>query len=105
MFKDPFSFKGRIRRSTYSLSLITSLVFKIIVMIISFSISSNNIPVFGWYILLISPLVIFLLAQGSKRCHDLGKNGWWQFVPFFIFSLIFTEGELGTNKYGENPKQ
>lgn len=50
------------------------------------------------------PLFWILLAQGAKRCHDLGKNGWWQIIPFFSFALLFIDGEPGSNEYGENPK-
>ncbi|MBB5438534.1 uncharacterized membrane protein YhaH (DUF805 family) [Pedobacter sp. AK017] len=25
----------------------------------------------------------FILAQGTKRCHDRDSNGWWQFIPLY----------------------
>lgn len=33
-----------------------------------------------------------LLAFGAKRCHDLGKSGWWQLVPFFFILMMFKDG-------------
>lgn len=55
-------------------------------------------------VLLFIPLVYFIFAQGAKRCHDLGKNGWWQFVPFYAFWLMFENSEYEENEYGLNPK-
>jgi tetratricopeptide (TPR) repeat protein len=47
----------------------------------------------------------FLLAQSTKRCHDVGYNGWFQLIPLFnVYLLFFANSELGINKYGVNPK-
>lgn len=52
------------------------------------------------------PILFFWLiaAQGTKRCHDLGKSGWTQLIPFYNLSLLFTDGVVGENAYGDNPK-
>lgn len=50
------------------------------------------------------PLFWFILAQGAKRCHDLGNSGWYQLIPLYGFWLLFAKGELDTNQYGQNPK-
>lgn len=49
---------------------------------------------------LIIYLYIEFLSIGAKRCHDLGKNGWWQFIPFYFLYLLFAEGEKADNQYG-----
>lgn len=56
------------------------------------------------WILLIIPMLWFLYAQGAKRCHDLGHNGWWQIIPFYFFWMLFEEGNFSSNEYGDNPK-
>jgi hypothetical protein len=89
MFKNPFSFEGRIRRLEYGLSIIifgTAATF------------SSTI-----YILLI-PAYWFILAQGAKRCHDRNHSGWYQLIPFYILWMLFAEGNLGKNRYGNPPK-
>jgi uncharacterized membrane protein YhaH (DUF805 family) len=55
-------------------------------------------------LLILIPIIWFRLAQGAKRCHDIGKNGWWQIIPFYIFVMLFQDGDLGRNEYGSNPK-
>lgn len=97
MFKKPFSFQGRITRTEYGLSMIISTFcwfFMLILTLFTFGIGS----------FLFVPLTIFQLAQGTKRCHDMGSSGWWQLIPFFPIIMLFKEGDPGPNEYGENPK-
>lgn len=46
----------------------------------------------------------FKLAQGTKRCHDRGNSGWFQFIPFYGLWMLFGDSDYGINKYGPNPK-
>ena len=55
-------------------------------------------------IMLVVPMLWFALAQGTKRCHDIDKSGWWQLIPFYIFWLVFKKGNIGMNQYGQDPK-
>lgn len=100
MFKNPFSFDGRIRRTEYGLSLIFYAVAAGILNAIMIG-SEGEAALLG---LAYIPMVLFLWAQGAKRCHDVGNNGWWQLIPFYCFWLVFQDGQPGLNKYGENPK-
>lgn len=101
MFKAPFSFKGRIRRLEYGISFIIAWVIAHIVVI--FIEIGNGAEYIGIFLYIIN--MIFILAQGAKRCHDVGKNGWWQLIPLYIiWMLLPVEGEYGDNKYGKSPK-
>jgi uncharacterized membrane protein YhaH (DUF805 family) len=105
MFKNVFSFDGRIRRLEYGLSYIIYLVavFVIAGLLMAFgdprSPATNIIMILLWI-----PLAWFMLAQGAKRCHDRNNSGWWQIIPFYGFWMLFADGEIGDNEYGENPK-
>ena len=104
MFKNPFSFNGRIRRTEYGISMLV-IVFILVAIGILLDPENNkdvttNLILLALYI----PIFWFNLAQGAKRCHDVGNSGWWQLIPFYGLWLLFENGENRTNKYGENPK-
>jgi uncharacterized membrane protein YhaH (DUF805 family) len=107
MFKNSFSFEGRIRRSEFGVSFILFVVARVILTFIAAALISSSNDESGGVILsllLSIPLVWFLWAQGSKRCHDIGNSGWFQLIPFYALWMLFQDGEPGPNKYGENPK-
>jgi uncharacterized membrane protein YhaH (DUF805 family) len=100
MFKAPFLFKGRIRRLEYGLSYIVYSVLSGLMTVITKDMASPGYINFLVHI----PLVCFLLAQGVKRCQDLGNSGWFQLIPIYILWLIIYDSHPGENQYGENPK-
>ncbi len=100
MFKQPFKFEGRIRRLEFGLSTLIWYFSLGIVMALGILFKLPNTII----LMLAIPAYWFLFAQGAKRCHDFGKNGWWQLIPFYIFWLIFKESVPGENEYGTNPK-
>jgi uncharacterized membrane protein YhaH (DUF805 family) len=113
MFKAPFSFSGRIRRSEFGISFILCCIAIALVQVIIGSLildngssdsSSDGSGAPLLFFILLIPMLWFLWAQGAKRCHDLGNSGWWQFIPFYVLWLIFADGEPGPNEYGDNPK-
>lgn len=104
MFKRPFSFKGRIRRTEYGISFIVYIFGSFIVEAILKSPGMTYGSAVFIYFLYFIPGLWFFWAQGCKRCHDRGNSGWYQIIPFYPLILIFGDGELGSNQYGNNPK-
>ena len=100
MFKSPFSFEGRIKRTEYGLSFIMFIVVFLIITVI-IGVSKGDADLIG---IAYVPMFWFLWAQGSKRCHDIGNDGWCQLIPYYGFWLLFKSGDTGPNKYGDNPK-
>jgi uncharacterized membrane protein YhaH (DUF805 family) len=114
MFKAPFSFEGRIRRTEFGLSVLINaaviVVMEVVMGVMLFASasynSSSSTMVFALiFLVLLVPLLWFAWAQGAKRCHDLGNSGWYQLIPFYGLWLLFAEGNPGANEYGDNPKE
>jgi uncharacterized membrane protein YhaH (DUF805 family) len=98
MFKNPFSFNGRIRRTEFGLSYLIYMV----VLFVVIAMGGDEAPMA--VVVVYIPLVWFLLAQGAKRCHDRGNSGWWLIIPFYVFWMLFADGQPGENQYGPDPK-
>lgn len=97
MFSAPFSFDGRIRRTEYGISFF--------IYIFSYSLISVAIESYSFLsITFVTTLLWFLWAQGAKRCHDRGNSGWYQIIPFYVFWMLFAEGDSTKNEYGNSPK-
>jgi uncharacterized membrane protein YhaH (DUF805 family) len=100
MFKKPFSFEGRIRRTEYGLSYLIYAIISIVLSILEETVEGFNII----YLLVWVPLLFFMIAQGAKRCHDRGNSGWYQIIPFYGLWMLFGDSDFGPNAYGDNPK-
>ena len=95
-----FSFSGRIGRTAYGLSLIICILLSILILTSILQTKGNT----AFLVLLYIPMGWFALAQGAKRCHDLGNSGWFQWIPFYYFIMLLKEGAKEANYYGESPK-
>lgn len=112
MFKNVFSFEGRIRRLEYGLSYIFYYAYDIIVSILierpllDFRTINSDTDFKTGVIFFLSLLlaIYFMIAQGAKRCHDRGNSGWWMLIPFYGLWMLFADGDVGDNEYGPNPK-
>ena len=108
MFNNVFSTEGRIRRLEYCLSILIYYGYCIIaggIMGFLGLIDGSESPENTRNILIaIIPGLVFMITQGTKRCHDRGNSGWWQLIPFYSLWMMFADGEIGDNDYGPNPK-
>ena len=102
MFRNSFSFEGRIRRMEYGLSFIIYYIWIIFSSFVAISINADNFE--GIYYICLLPGFYFWIAQGAKRCHDRGNSGWYQLIPLYTLWMLFSEGKIGRNEYGANPK-
>ena len=100
MFKNPFSFDGRIRRLEYGLSTIIAFVVAFFIGFLSGVLTGGA----GLLYIFLIPVYWFSFAQGAKRCHDRGNSGWFQIIPFYGLWMLFAEGDHGDNEYGPDPK-
>ena len=105
MFKNPFSYDGRIRRLEYGLSRVFGWIPMFILHLLARKLAPNSTEM---SMMAVIPGLIsyfwFITAQNTKRCHDMGNSGWWILIPLYSLWLIFADGQPGSNQYGENPK-
>lgn len=102
-----FSFGGRNRRTRYWLTAIcTNLLF------LPANLSGDDMPggVAIFTLLIFLPAMWVLLANIAKRCHDLGKSGFFGLlliIPLVNIAigiyLAFFQGDLNDNEYGPSP--
>lgn len=106
MFKAPFSFNGRIRRTEYGISCIIYFVVILLLQVLLVNALRGQVApgIIIFLLITMVPLVYFMLAQGAKRCHDRGNSGWYQLIPFYGFWMMFADSDYGDNEYGPNPK-
>ena len=104
MFKNPFSFEGRIRRTEFCISYIIYLFVYFCISLISAMQERAGILMLAIALIAIIPLIWFLLAQGAKRCHDRNNTGWFQIIPFYMLWMLFADGDPHYNQYGNDPK-
>ncbi len=102
MFRNPMSFKGRIRKTEYIVSVFGSLLLYMTLNIINFMVQRQSFMALS---VLIDVLLLWLIiAQGVKRAHDFGKQWWWALIPVVNLSLLFFNGDAETNEFGPNPR-
>ncbi len=102
MFKNIFSWKGRMRRTEYWLYFLGGLLFLMVLSMMGGSAPTMYFSAVAAVLKIL--LVAFLVIQGIKRCHDMGYRGWWQLIPLWNFVLLFGDSEKEANEYGKCPK-
>ena len=100
------NFDGRARRSEYWYFTLGNAIVIIALMALT-AISSIFMFVYGLYALAV---LVPSIAVGVRRLHDVNKSGWFYllaFVPLvnlYLLVLFCTEGTVGPNEFGPDPK-
>lgn len=90
---------GRIGRSGYICTVLICSISLSLVDAISRGKMQGPIGYIIWLLVLI--ILCVNLYIGAKRCHDLGHNGFWQFIPFYSLWMLIAKGDEEDNEYGE----
>ncbi len=115
------NFSGRARRSEYWYFVLFNLIFAIVAALLDNLLGSTFTMNFGTgpvsslygYIYMLYAIAVFIpgLAVLVRRLHDVGKSGWFFFIVLiplagviWLLVLLFTDSQVGPNKYGPNPK-
>ncbi len=93
------NFSGRARRSEYWYFVLFNFIIAFVIGLIELQLKST---------LLLNIYILAVLVPGIavavRRMHDLGKSGWFIFIPIYNLILVLTSGTQGENKYGADPK-
>lgn len=107
-------FSGRARRKEYWMFVLFNMIFAIVAMIL------DNVLGIAWELIGYGPLyalyllVMFIpgLAVSVRRLHDVGKSGWMFLIVLipivgviWFLVLLCSDGQQGSNKWGQNPKE
>lgn len=100
VLKNYATFTGRARRSEYWYFALFNLIAYLALYYIG---AALGIPLLGsiYYLAVIVPVI----AVGVRRMHDVGKSGWYVLIPIYNLILAFTDGNVGPNEYGADPKR
>ena len=95
-------FSGRARRKEYWMFFLFNMTFAYGLQILAFT---AEVPAFLFAgVIYTFAVLVPSLAVGVRRMHDVGKSGWYLLIPIYSFVLAVTEGEIGDNPYGQDPK-
>lgn len=94
------NFKGRARRQEYWTFFLINMVIACILQFVGGLIGIGALlgAIFNLAVILPS------LGVAVRRMHDVNKEWWYIFIPFYNLYLACTEGEKGPNQYGADPK-
>jgi len=108
------NFTGRARRQEYWMFVLFNIIFIFAIALISGIMASIfDAPAFMiLYALYIFAVIIPSLAVAVRRLHDIGKSGWFYLIGLipliggiWLIILFATEGDVGPNAYGQDPKR
>lgn len=107
-------FNGRARRKEYWMFALFNIIFLIVAMIIDNMAGTTigELPYGLFYCVYALAIFIPGLAVSVRRLHDVGKSGWFYLIilipivgGIWLLVLFCTEGVVGQNEYGTNPKE
>ncbi|MEY2705262.1 MAG: hypothetical protein RL407_1324 [Bacteroidota bacterium] len=109
-FKNYSNFKGRSSRSEFWYFILANFIILFTVFVVigvqgeSFGEDESNLLFLGLFSLLYPAIVFFpFLSLCSRRLHDISFSFWFALIPIYNLILFFKAGEIGKNKYGDDP--
>lgn len=114
VLKNYATFSGRARRKEYWMFFLISALISIVLTLLDILLGTYSVEYeaglfSGLYSLLI---LIPSIAVVVRRLHDTDRSGWWiliSLIPLIgvivLFVFICLDSQLGTNRFGANPKE
>ncbi len=107
VFRQYADFSGRARRTEYWMFALFNIIIGSILLAIDLGLGTYGAlySIYGLVVLIPG------LAVAVRRLHDVGKSGWFLLVglipiigAIWLLILMVTDSQIGSNKWGENPK-
>ena len=107
-----YSLENRIGREEYFAKMAIFIVLSVLIQVVGgivftsvFLAVSKQASILIWIVCISSQLALtwWFLGYGAKRCHDYGRSGFYQLIPFYVLIMLSQEGDVGDNEYGPNP--
>jgi uncharacterized membrane protein YhaH (DUF805 family) len=106
-------FSGRARRTEFWMFTLFNVVASIITQLVDRILGWQDWSAFAGPVTTLYYLAVLLpsLAVAVRRLHDTNRSGWWillvlvPLVGFIVLIVFYAQaGNVGTNKYGADPK-
>lgn len=114
VLKQYADFNGRARRQEYWMFALFNFIAIVALLIVGSAIGGAlDAPEIAMipYVIYVLGVLIPGLAVAVRRLHDQNKSGWYYCVAFiplvggiWLLVLLCTEGDVGPNQYGADPK-
>ncbi|EDP95645.1 DUF805 domain-containing protein [Kordia algicida OT-1] len=109
------NFEGRARRQEYWMFVLFNflIIIGLYVIVGILAIMSESLMALGAILVIIYALGVLIpsIAVVVRRLHDTGNSGWMYLIsfipligPIWLLVLMCTEGQVGPNQYGPDPK-
>jgi len=92
--KKYFVFEGRASKSEFWYFFLVYTIVSILLSFIARAVMSA--PLFILAALVTYGTIIPMASVGCRRLHDIGKSGWWQFIPIYNLILWAQDSSSGT---------
>ncbi|UNU73543.1 DnaJ domain-containing protein [Moraxella nasovis] len=107
--RDYFSVRGRMRRRTYAICYLSTMVAAIWIgqaILVSLSMVGVELAGVGLFFVGVITTLPLVVSQYFviKRLHDCNHSGWWSLIPLLPIVLLFLPPSKGANRFGVDPR-
>ncbi|UYW02022.1 DUF805 domain-containing protein [Flavobacterium agricola] len=100
VFENYANFNGRARRKEYWYFALANIIVSFVVGFICGLLSLPDAIMSAYSLVILIPSI----AVAVRRMHDVNKSGWFVLIPIYNLILACTEGTIGDNRFGKDPK-
>lgn len=102
VFRQYAVFKGRARRKEFWVFFLFNILISYSIVFLDIYFETPELTILSTIYSL--GVLIPSVAVAVRRIHDAGKSGWYILIPVYNLILACTVGNIGENKFGNNPK-